>query len=332
MSILYLSEQGSKVHKEGNRIIIKKEENLLADISLFKIDTIVVFGNVHFSTQALGDILTKGIDIAFLTLYGRLKGRIESYKSKNIILKMNQYEIYKNKEKSLKYSKIFLKSKIENAKHLLQKYNYRYKELNLQDDINEIERKEKLIDEKTEIKSLLGIEGYISRVYFTGFKKIVNTIYGKNIMEEREPRGSFSFVNQMLSLGYSCWTNEIIAALNAVGLDPYLGFLHSIDYGRPSLALDIIEEYRQVVIDKFTLNIINKKLFNINDFEATEEGLRMKQEKIKEYFKYYEAWLREKNRTYETDKLNFREILLLQIKKLVESIKENKEYKTYIEK
>lgn len=330
MPILYLSEQGSKVHKEGNRIIVRKEDSTLIDISLFKIDTIVVLGNVHFSTQALGDILTKGIDISFLTLNGRLKGRIESYKSKNIPLKLKQYEIYKDKEKSLKFAKIFLKAKTENCIGLLKNYDYRYKELNLKEDIDEIEKNKVNINEKTTIDSLLGVEGYISRVYFTGFKKIVNSIYGQKIMEERQPRGSFSFVNQMLSLGYVCWTNEIMAALNASGLDPYLGFLHSIDYGRPSLALDVVEEYRQPVIDKLTLNLINKKLFNVNDFEATEDGLRLKQDKIKEYFRYYEEWLREKNRDYQNEKMNFREIMLLQIKKLVEAIKEGKEYIPFI--
>jgi|DewCreStandDraft_4_1066084.scaffolds.fasta_scaffold08602_7 CRISPR-associated protein Cas1 len=331
MPILYLSEQGSKVHKEGNRIIVRKEDATLIDISLFKIDTIVVLGNVHFSTQALGDILTKGIDIAFLTLNGRLKGRIESYKSKNIPLKLRQYEVYKNKEKSLQFAKIFLKAKAENACRLLKSYDYRYKELNLKEDIDEIEKKKTNIDDKTTIDSLMGVEGYISRVYFTGFKKIVNSIYGQEIMEERQPRGSFSFVNQMLSLGYVCWTNEIMAALNASGLDPYLGFLHSIDYGRPSFALDIVEEYRQPVIDRLTLNLINKRLFNMEDFEASEEGLRMKQDKIKEYFKYYEEWLREKNRDYQNEKMSFREIMLLQIKKLVEALKEEKVYIPFIQ-
>ena len=330
MPVLYLSEQGSRVHKEGNRIIVKKDENILLDISLFKIDTIVVFGNVHFSTQALGDILGKGIDIAFLTMTGRLKGRIESYKSKNIPLKLKQYEIYKDKERSLKYAKKFLIAKVHNSKNFLKYYDYKYGELKLEEEIKEIKEKEKNIENKTTIDSLLGLEGYISRVYFTGFRKIVNQIYGMAVMEDREPRGSFSFVNQLLSLGYVCWTNEIMAGLNAAGLDPYLGFLHSIDFGRPSLALDIIEEYRQPVIDKLTLNLVNKKIFNKEDFEATEEGMRMKQDKLKEYFKFYEEWLREKNKDYDSNQVSFREILQFQIKKFIESLKKDIDYKPYM--
>lgn len=327
MSVLYLSEQGAKVSKEGNRIIIRKDESVLLDISLFKIDTVVIMGNVQFSTQALSDILTNGIDIAFLTMTGRLKGRVESYKSKNVMLKIRQYEAYKDEKEKLYYAQKFVKAKVQNSLALLKSYDYRDKSLNLDPDIKEIKRKIAFVSEKQTIDGLLGIEGYIARVYFNGFRKIVNR--EKIVMEQREPRGSFGFVNQLLSLGYTCVMNEIMGILNGVGLDPYIGFLHSLDYGRPSLAIDMLEEYRQPVIDRFTMNIVNKHIITPDDFEAKEEGLRLTHTGIKKYFKNYEEWMKEQLREYFGVKKSFREIMQQQVTHFCSSLREKKEYYPY---
>ena len=330
MSILYLSEQGSKVSKEGNRVLIRKDDALLLDISLFKIDTVVVLGNVQFSTQAMGDILTKGIDIAFLTMQGRLKGRVEAYKSKNVPLKIRQYEAYKDSSEKLSLAKKFIAAKAENSVQLLKSYNYRDKSFGLDEDIKEIEKKIILIPQKQDIEGLMGTEGYIARVYFKGFMKIVNK--DKVVMEEREQRGSFSYVNQLLSLGYTCVMNEIMGLINAAGLDPYIGFLHSLDYGRPSLALDILEEYRQPVIDKFTMSIVNKKIITPEDFETGEEGVRLTQESIKKYFKYYEEWMKEVNREYGGENTSFRVIMQKQVGVFVAALRDKKEYIPYLMK
>lgn len=327
MPILYLAEQGSKIKKEGNRIIVIKEGVMLADVSLFKIDTIAVFGNVQFSTQALGDILSKGIDLSFLTVYGRIKGRIESYKSKNVLLRMAQYEAHRDRGKALEFAKVFIRAKVENSIGLLKSYEYRDKSFGLQKDISEMQARLKNLDVKDTVEALMGAEGYMARVYFTGFKKLINR--GKIIMQEREQRGSYSFVNQLLSLGYTCLMNEVISLISASGLDPYVGFLHALDYGRPSLALDVLEEYRQPVIDRFTLNLVNKKIITVDDFQAEEEGLRLKQDKLKEYFKLYEEWMRDKNRIYGTEKCGYREILQAQVRRLALHIKENSAYKPF---
>ena len=330
MSILYLAEQGSKVSKEGNRVLIRKDEILLLDVSLFKIDTVVVLGNVQFSTQAMGDILTKGIDIAFLTIQGRLKGRVESYKSRNVPLKIRQYEAHKDHVEKLALAKVFITAKAGNAIQLLKSYNYRDKEIGLEDDIKEMERKSALIQDKTDIEGLMGTEGYIARVYFTGFMKIVNR--DRIVMEKREQRGSFSYVNQMLSLGYICVMNEIMGLLNAAGLDPHIGFLHSLDYGRPSLALDMLEEYRQPVIDRFTMNLVNKCTIITDDFEAKEEGMRLTQDGIKKYFKFYEEWMKEPVREYRGAKTSFRDIMQKQAGGFAASLRDKKQYTPYMMK
>ncbi len=330
MSILYLSEQGSKVRKEGNRIIVAKDDDILADVSLFKVNTMVVFGNVQFSTQALGDILIKGIDIAFLSLSGRLKGRVESYKSRNVQLKIKQYETFKSDSEKFNFAVKFIKAKAENSINLLKSYDYREKSLMLGDDIAEIERKAALIDRKQNINGLMGVEGYIARVYFTAFRKIINR--KKDLMEERVQRGSYSFVNQMLSLGYTCVMNEIMGLINGAGLDPHIGFLHSLEYGRPSLALDILEEYRQPVVDRLTINLVNRQIITEDDFEAKEEGLRLTQSGIKKYFKCYEEWMKEPLREYLGEKNSFREIMRKQVGILSDSLKKNMEYSCYIAK
>lgn len=327
MPILYLAEQGSKVSKEGNRIIIRKDDNLLLDISLFKVDTVVIMGNVQFSTQALSDILIKGIDIAFLTMTGRLKGRVESYKSKNVPLKIRQYEAYKDEEEKLLLAKQFIGAKASNSLALLKSYNYRDKGLGLEADIKEIERKAALIPAKKQVQGLMGIEGYISRVYFGAFRKIVNR--EKIVMEGREQRGSFGFVNQLLSLGYTCVMNEVMGFMNGAGLDPHIGFLHSLDYGRPSLALDVLEEYRQPVVDRLTMNLVNRHTITPEDFEAKEEGMRLTQEGIKKYFKHYEAWMKDMCREYYGDKKSFREIMQKQISAFAGALREKKVYKPY---
>lgn len=283
MDVINVVEQGCVIKKQDIRFVIYKEGVMKEYISYFTISKIILWGNQTITPHALSLAFEKGIDIIFLSLGGKFKGKLEGAKSKDIYLRLAQYESWRDKSNKLKLAKVIVKNKINNQYKLLKYYKINNEELlNIKNKVNNA----------LDVNMLMGYEGIASKQYFDSFK---NTLKGDLEFNGRNRRPPKDEVNAMLSLTYSMVLTYIIIELEARGLDPYLGFLHTLRYGREALALDLLEEFRQGICDPFVIKLINRKEFKKSDFSYKEEtGMRFTEEAFRRYLikfnKEMESW------------------------------------------
>ena len=290
MATLYLTEQGATLRKTGERLIVEKNERELLEIECFKVDTVFAFGNVHVTTPALTSLLGHGIELAFLSLNGRLKGQLTPPKAKNVLLRVAQYQKHQDTPFALDLARRFVHGKVRNAVSLLTRQHRNYPARGFDTHRQELGRLLRRIDKAPTLDSLRGLEGSAARVYFQGFALACRTDPGFPGRRRRPPTDP---VNALLSFGYTLVNAELSSLLDAMGYDPYIGFFHQLDYGRPSLALDLLEEFRVPAVDRLVLNLVNRRTLKQGDFVRHEEsgGLRLNREALAKFFRAYEAHL-----------------------------------------
>lgn len=301
----------------------------MLEVQCHKIDTVLIFGNVQFTTQAVTELFDHGIELALLTKHGRLKGQLTPMKSKNIILRLAQYEKYKDPEFVLGMSQKIVMAKVANGLTLLRRFSYNHPDIALSAEISFLEETLAKVSQQTSVASILGLEGIAAKVYFEGLKKMC---LSSLVFPGRQKRPRPDPINGMLSLGYTMVFNELTSLLDAIGFDPYIGFFHQIDYGRPSLAADLTEEFRHPLVDRFTLNLINKKVFKAEDFffHEIEKATYFKKEALKEYFHHYENFIQTPFRLEGgTKEATFRDIFREQIQLLSKCPTEGQPYQPF---
>lgn len=264
MSIAYLVEQNATVAKEGNRLLVKKGGELFHTFHTFKLDQIIIFGNIFLTPSALKHLLKNQIDTAFMTTRGKYLGRLQPIHSKNIILRKTQFRRADDSEFSLYTSKTIVKGKLNNLRAVLMRLNRNRPEVDMSDHILRIRNLIKKVDAALSNESIRGYEGKGTALYFDGFSKGI--LSKEIIFKSRIRRPPTDPVNALLSLGYTLLFNTVLSSLEMAGFDPYIGYLHSVEYGRPSLALDLMEEWRPVIIDTLVLSVINLKVLALEDF------------------------------------------------------------------
>lgn len=325
MATLYLTEQGSTLRKTSRRLVVEKENKILLEVPEFKIERVFVFGNVQLTTQAIAFLLDNGIETSFFSIKGRLKGKLSPIESKNVFLRIGQYKKSLDIEFRLSLAKIIVERKLKNGKVLLLRYSRSHPEIDFTKEIGEIERCLKTLPRKEKVSTVMGIEGQGSAAYFHSFGKM----FRKELQfEKRTRRPPTDPINALLSLGYTMITNEILSMVSAVGFDPYIGFFHGINYGRPSLALDIVEEFRHPIVDALTLNLINNNILKETDFVSGEDGgCYLTDESRRVYFNYYEKKLTNEFMLHNTEtRTTFGKLFDIQAHKMAKTIMEDKPY------
>ncbi len=307
MAIIYLTEQGSILRKRSRRLVIEKEKDILLQIPDFKVDRVLVFGNVQITTQAMAFLLDNGIEVSFLSFYGKYRGRLTPVESKNAQLRIQQYKKHLDEEFRASFSKALVAAKLYNGRALIMRYARNHPEINMSGDTEAMEGCIQKLEKKCTLKSFMGIEGAAAAIYFKAFGKILRKKLKFKSRQRLPPKDP---VNALLSLGYTLIGNEMYSQLSAIGCDPYVGFFHSIRYGRPSLALDLIEPFRHAVIDRFTLYLINNSVITEKDFDGkVNEGVLLNNSSIKRYFKEYEGYMtREVKSNLSTKHTRFRDL------------------------
>ena len=300
-----------------------KGKQRIAHLIPFKIDQLLIFGRAQITTEALDLLLKEGVDVAFLTQNGRLRGRVVATESKNMLLRLAQYERHQDENFKVDLARTLVKAKIRNGRTIVRRYQINHPEQKFDDELSQIENILKKLDSQIAIKSLMGSEGTATATYFRAYGKMFRTEFTFKSRTRRPPKDP---VNAVLSLGYTLLSNEILSLLIAHGFDPYIGFLHGIEYGRPSLALDLIEEFRHPLIDRFILNLFNNRVLSEKDFRPVEnEGVYLTKEALNSFFKAYEKRMKEKF-NYADKETNFRTILKQQIQRLNKKIQFNQPY------
>jgi CRISPR-associated protein Cas1 len=328
MANIYITEQGAVLRKTGDRLIVQKDDEMLLDVPCDKVDAVLIFGNVQFTTQAVHELFEHGIEMAILTRTGRLIGQITSPKSKNVELRMEQFRKHADDGFRLMLAGTIVEGKVTNCLNVIKGFSYNHPEIDLTREIEGIRSLTGGAQSAQAIDSLMGIEGSAARIYFEGFRKM---ILGEFEFEARIKHPAPDPVNALLSFGYTLMFNEILGLLDGIGFDPYIGFFHAIEYGRASLASDLQEEFRASA-DRFTLSLINNRVFNIEDFYRNPkgDGVYLMREALKRYFAQYEKYLNREFTHPETGtKSTLRKCFRLQAEKLANHIKGGKAYTTF---
>lgn len=325
MKILYVTEQGSIIKKISRRLLIVKEGKTIAEISLIGLDGIVVFGNIQITSPVIASVLENGIYISFLSSKGKFRGILLPNQHKNVFLRISQYERYLDDEFQRTLASKIVNAKIKNAKTVIRKHLSNHPEQVFTQELISIEQIMEKVKKIPPIPVLLGLEGQASAVYFRVFRKM---ILADMLFSGRSKRPPKDAVNALLSLGYAMLTHEILSLLFATGFDPYVGYLHGIDYGRPALALDMVEEFRHSIIDRLILNLVNTRIITQNDFiEDNEKGFILTKDALKKFIIHYEKRMTdqiEHPRTHE--KTSFRNIVREQIYRISRTIMMKQEY------
>lgn len=264
MTVAYVLEQNASVNREGERLLIKKEGNILHTLHIFKLDQLVLVGNVFLTPAAVSYLLQNGVDTVFMSSRGRYRGRLQPVQSKNITLRCEQFKKMSEESFCLETSRAIVTGKITNLRAVLLRLNRSREGLGLEDHILGLRRMGEKASEAENLETLRGYEGRGAVQYFEGFSK--GFLAEGVAFKKRVRRPPTDPVNALLSLGYTFLFNTFMAAVSLVGFDPYLGCLHAVEYGRPSLPLDLMEEWRPIIVDTLVLSVFNLKAITRDDF------------------------------------------------------------------
>ncbi len=263
---LYLTEQGATLSRRGERLVVEHEGETLVDLPAAKVLRVFVFGNVSLTTPAIAYLLREGKEVAFLSSRGRYYGRLISSESKNPMLRRAQLRATDDERTRLGLSRHLVLAKLRNQRRILHRRPGGKASLAAAEITALIEKAENT----GSLPALRGMEGLAARAYFRAFGELLDSMP----FTGRQRRPPPDPVNSLLSLGYTLLTYEAFSAVASVGFDPYIGFFHTDTYGRPSLALDIMEELRPVVVDTLVLGVLNRGQIRKEDFELGEEDGR----------------------------------------------------------
>jgi CRISPR-associated protein Cas1 len=255
--------------KRGNQLVVLKQGKIIQAIHAFKVEQVAIMGNISITPSAITFLLEEGIDTVFLSYHGKYKGRLVSQQGKNIELRRKQFQRVDDPKFRFAAAKEFVRGKLTNCRVVLRRQNQTAHDPDVIATLSRIRRFASQLEECTSHEQIMGIEGIGAAAYFGCYGRFIRsqdiTFTARNRRPPKDP------VNVLLSLGYTLLANAIHTQVNIVGLDPYLGCLHSTEYGRPSLVLDLMEEFRPVLVDALVLYAINRGVIQTKHFFRPEE-------------------------------------------------------------
>ena len=277
LNVLYVTTPESYLSKDGMNVVVSVNQEERFRIPIVNIESIVTFGYTGASPGLMKLCADNGVSLSFLSPHGRFIGRFQGSVHGNVLLRKAQYQTADIEDCSLHFARLFVAGKIQNYKAILQRFIRDNGSNNdVKSAIQSLESSKQRAVNSNNISSLMGIEGDAANSYFEIFPCLILhqkegfPFHGRN---KRPPKDA---VNAMLSFVYTLLANETAAALETVGLDPYVGFLHSLRPGRTSLALDLMEELRAYLGDRLVLSLINRKQVTPEDFvRQGESGIVM---------------------------------------------------------
>lgn len=277
LNTLYVTSENSYLALDGENLVVYDEKKELGRLPLHNLDGIVSFGYRGTSPALMGACAERNISLCYLTPQGKFLARVTGKVQGNVLLREQQYKSSKDDEISLTIAKNCIMGKVYNARWVLERA---IRDHGMQIDVEGVKKaslhlKESLqyIQNAESKDQLRGYEGEAASIYFGVFNELILQQKKEFNFQGRNKRPPKDNVNAMLSFVYTLLTNQITSALEVVGLDPYVGYLHTDRPGRVSLALDLIEELRSVYADRFVLSLINKKNVNGKNFSQKENGV-----------------------------------------------------------
>jgi CRISPR-associated protein Cas1 len=288
MATLYVTEQGARIEKEYKRLLVTKDDEVLLRVPLSRVSDVVLVGWTGATTPALLALLDAGIGLAFVSRTGTLRGRLVPPMPKNIPLRHQQYARAQDEPFCLDVARAIVGGKLRNQRTLARRLCRSRTGLD-ESPIERITQAIKGVKAADDLDSLRGLEGAGARAYFHILRQVLSERWE---FEKRVRRPPGDPVNALLSLGYTLLGHGLMSAIEVVGLDPYDGFFHADKYGRPALALDLVEEFRSIIVDSVALTVVNKRILKPDDFHpGSKGGFFLNQRGLKEFLTQYSARL-----------------------------------------
>lgn len=327
---LYLTEQGSSLHRRGRRLAVVKEGEQLALVPLIQVSQVIVFGNVSITTPALKLLLREGVETVLLTRSGRFCGRLVGARSGHGALRVAQVLRSQQPGFARDLARRFVRGKVHNMRVFLQRAQRRAPQEALPPAIAGLKDLRERVEQSQTHNSLSGVEGRATAIYFGAWKGLLQAPWRFAKRLRRPPTDP---VNVLLSLGYTILTHNVVSAVQTAGLDPHVGFLHQLTYNRPSLALDLVEEFRTPVVDSVVLRCLNNDILQPDHFRAGDEGERpvvLEREGLKRFIAELERRLeRVVKDPSGGERLSYRRILLKQAYQIARILREEAPPSTY---
>lgn len=292
LNTLYVTTPDTYLSKDGENIVIRLEDKILARYPMHNLEAVCTFGYAGVSPALMGACAERGVDLAFMTRSGRFLGRVVGESKGNVVLRKEQYRISDDERRSALMARNMIVGKLFNMKWVLERATRDYA---LRLDIEPLKQVSasltesmKLARQIESLEVLRGVEGAAAVQYNRVFDQLILQQKEAFFFRGRSKRPPLDNVNALLSFAYSLLANEMRAALEAAGLDAYVGFLHRDRPGRASLALDLMEELRSVYADRLMLTLINKKIVSPEGFTRKENGAVLMDDETRK--KVIKAW------------------------------------------
>lgn len=297
LTTLYITLPDAYLALKGENISVIQDDKSIGRVPLHNLEAICTFGRQGASPALMAACMERNIALTFLSPNGRMRGKVIGMINGNVILRKTQYRISDNEKRSVEIARHFLVGKLYNAKWMIERMT---RDHALRIDVERLKKASLNLTEAmhqlmtaNNLEQLRGIEGNAASVYFAIMDDMILQQKEAFFFKGRNRRPPLDNVNALLSLTYTLLATDIGAALEAVGLDAYVGFLHRDRPGRMSLALDLIEELRGVYADRFVLSLINTKQIQAKDFIRKESGAVLLTDEARK--KVFELWHRKKD-------------------------------------
>lgn len=276
LNTLYITSEKSYLSLDGENIVIYEDTQELGRVPLHNLEGIVSFGYRGTSPALMGACADRNISLCYLTPQGKFLARVTGKIRGNVVLREQQYASSNNEQVSLEIAQNCILGKVYNARWVLERAS---RDHSMQIDVEHVKKASEmlknslvLIKNSTSKDELRGYEGKAASIYFEVFDELILQQKKDFIFQGRNKRPPLDKMNAMLSFVYTLLTNMVTSALECVGLDPCVGYLHTERPGRYSLALDMMEELRAVLADRFVLSLVNKRMITSKNFTQKENG------------------------------------------------------------
>ena len=274
LNTLYVTTQDAYLRKEGETVVVEKEKQVLLRLPIHTLQGIVTFGNAMTSPYLLNLCAERGVSVSFMSESGKFLARVTGPVSGNVLLRLAQMRAYEDKGTKGEIARSFVIGKLLNARNVILRRMRDHGESDVLRDAAEkhADIVRRVRDSPPDAERLRGLEGEAGAVYFGCFNELLVAQQEDFSISGRNRRPPTDPMNALLSYLYTLLAHDCRGALEGVGLDPQIGFLHEVRSGRPSLALDLMEEFRAVLADRVALSLVNLRQVGLRDFKITESG------------------------------------------------------------
>ena len=276
LNTLYVTTQGAYLARDGETVAVRVEHETRLRVPLHTLGGIVCFGQVSCSPPLMQLCAERGVKISFLSENGRFWARVEGPVSGNVLLRRQQYRWADDQGQSAEIARAVVLAKVANQRVVLLRALRDHPEMAASAEVkaagDELGRILSMLQESHLLDSVRGMEGDAAHRYFAVFDHLIVSQKGAFFFRERSRRPPLDNMNALLSFLYTLLVHDVRSALETVGLDPAVGFLHRDRPGRPSLALDLMEELRPVLADRLALSLVNRQQVKGKGFKTTETG------------------------------------------------------------